>query len=358
MTHLVDATWKRNFRRRLLAWFRRNARDLPWRRTRDPYLIWVSEIMLQQTQVATVIPYYQRFVEAFPTVQRLAAASEEDVLRHWEGLGYYRRARQLHCAAQLIVDQHRGRFPTKVEELRQLPGIGRYTAGAILSIALDARLPILEANTLRLFCRLIEFDGDPTNRLGQEKLWSFAEAVLPAAKPGEFNQAMMELGSLVCTPRNPNCIRCPASSLCPTFAAGRQSEIPPVKRPKNYEATQEACVAIWRRGKLLIRKCGEAERWTGLWDFPRFGVRSDSPIHQQLQHGVQQLCRVRIASAEHLTTIKHGVTRFRITLKCYGADWKSGASRNPAVQWVELRQLDRFPLTMTARKLSRFLMVK
>jgi A/G-specific adenine glycosylase len=352
---LSDAAWKQNFRRRLLAWFRRHGRELPWRQVRDPYLVWISEIMLQQTQVATVIPYFARFVSAFPTIDHLAQASEEQVLRLWEGLGYYRRARQLHRAAREIVQRHDGQFPTEFDQVRSLPGIGRYTAGAILSIASDVRVPILEANTIRLFSRLIGYTDDPTSRAGQEILWQFAEEILPAKKPGEFNQALMDLGSLICTPRNPSCTTCPAAALCPTFATGRQTEIPALKKPKNYESTREACVAVWRRGKVLLRKCGDDERWSGLWDFPRFVLQSSPGIPQQLREGVKRLCRIDVIPGQQLTTIKHGVTRFRITLECYRAEWRQGASKQLAVQWIEPRQLERIPLTMTARKFSRLL---
>jgi len=221
-TSLPDTAWKQAFRRRLLAWFKRNARDLPWRRTRDPYAVWVSEIMLQQTQVVTVIDYFNRFLQTFPTIAALAAAPEEQVLRLWEGLGYYRRARQLHRAAQVIVREHDGKFPRTIDAVRSLPGIGRYTAGAILSIAFDAREPILEANTFRLYSRLLAYCGDPRGREGEKLLWEFASESLPNKGAGTLNQALMELGATVCTPRLPRCEVCPVVQLCPTFKAGLQ----------------------------------------------------------------------------------------------------------------------------------------
>ena len=181
---LPDAAWMAQFRRRILAWFRGNARDLPWRRTRDPYAIWVSEIMLQQTQVVTVIGYFERFLAAFPTIADLAAADEQQVLRLWEGLGYYRRARQLHAAARVIVAEHQGRFPREPQQIRALPGIGRYTAGAIASIGWDAREPILEANTIRVFSRLLAYRGDPQKNAGQQLLWEFAAGCCPRGTPG------------------------------------------------------------------------------------------------------------------------------------------------------------------------------
>ncbi len=241
---LPGTDWKRTFRRRLLAWYRRHARDLPWRRTRDPYAVWVSEIMLQQTQVATVESYFPRFMAALPTIQTLAAAGEDDVLRLWEGLGYYRRARQMHAAARKIVSDFAGEFPRQTDDVRGLPGIGRYTAGAILSIAFDAREPIVEANTLRLLARLLAFREDPLGGSGQRLLWHFAEDLLPQRDSGAFNQALMELGSMVCTPRQPRCEACPVAELCPTRLQGLQEVIP---RPRRTAADRSGDRGLHRR---------------------------------------------------------------------------------------------------------------
>ena len=192
-----------------MKWFDQHQRNLPWRKNKSLYRIWISEIMLQQTQVATVIDYFNRFVKRFPNIKRLAAASEADVLRLWEGLGYYRRARQLHAAAKTIVECHGGQFPTDITDVLALPGIGRYTAAAILSIAQDQRLPILEGNTIRLFARLLAMNSDPRTTENQKRLWEFSESLLPRKQVGDFNQSLMELGSEICTPRNPNCKICP-----------------------------------------------------------------------------------------------------------------------------------------------------
>src|SRR5437764_9937338 len=200
-------------RRRLLAWFDRHRRDLPWRRDRDPYRVWVSEVMLQQTTVAAVVPYFQRFLAAFPTVTALAAADEQDVLRLWEGLGYYRRARHLHRAARLLAARG-GSFPRDPARLRGVPGMGRYTANAVLSQAFDRRLPILEANSQRVLCRLFGRTEDPRRGPLRRWLWRAAEEVLPRKRVGEFNQALMELGALVCTPQAPRCGGCPLRTKC------------------------------------------------------------------------------------------------------------------------------------------------
>ncbi len=348
-------TWRREFHRRLRHWYRGNARDLPWRRTRDPYAIWVSEIMLQQTQVATVIGYFDRFLAEFPDIASLAAATEEKVLRLWEGLGYYRRARQMNHAAQVIVEQHGGVFPSDALTVRALPGIGRYTSGAILSIAFDAREPILEANTIRLLARLSVYRGDPTSTDGQQRLWALAEELLPQRGAGEVNQALMELGSQVCTPRAPRCSECPVSSLCRAFARGLQDRIPAMRKKPTAEAMREAAVVV-RRGDqvLLMRRPGHG-RWGGLWNFPRFAIAADdASIEKTLAAEMKQLAGVRLRAIEKWLTYKHTVTRFRITLECFAATHTGGEPRSAdatELQWFDVAELTRLPMPVTARKL-------
>lgn len=314
--------------------------------------------MLQQTQVATVEPYFERFLAAMPTVHDLAAADEQDVLRLWEGLGYYRRARQLHLAAKVIAQEHGGVFPTEPDAVRALPGIGRYTAGAILSIAFDARQPILEANTIRLFSRLLAFEGDPAKAAGQQILWQAAEEVLPQRETGTFNQALMDLGSRVCTPRNPDCQHCPVAMLCAARAQGLQEKIPGRVKRLKFEDALEAAVVIEHRGQVLLRRCSEGERWAGLWDFPRFAIEAseEQPRAAQLVRKVQELTGVVIEPLDQLTTLRHGVTRFRITLECHRARYISGPQKPAAeLQWVKPSELAHYPLSTTGRKLSRLL---
>ncbi len=250
----MDRRWKANLIRKLLKWYEYAKRDLPWRSTVDPYSIWVSEIMLQQTQVATVLPYYYRFLERFPTVSNLAKAEEQELLRYWEGLGYYRRAKQLHAAAKKIVEQHHSQFPVDFDEVLNLPGIGRYTAGAICSFAYDQPTPIVEANTQRLYARLLGLREPLTEKASQLALWQFASEVLPA-KPGmgsrTINHALMELGALVCTPK-PRCEACPIKSLCPTAKMGLQSEIPAPKKKKIYTDRFFAVVLVRNRKKPIF----------------------------------------------------------------------------------------------------------
>jgi A/G-specific adenine glycosylase len=346
-------------RRRLLAWYSKHARDLPWRRSRDPYRVWVSEIMLQQTQVATVHDYFVRFVREFPNVRQLAAADEQDVLRLWEGLGYYRRARQLHAVAQKIVNEHGGMFPQAVDELRELPGIGRYTAGAIASIAFDQRAPILEANTIRLLSRLIAYCDDSQSTAGQRILWQTAEEILPHKNVAQFNQALMELGSLVCTSSEPKCDECPLSGVCAAWATGRVHEIPRAKPRKTYTDVREAAVVVRRNGRVLMRKCGTNERWAGLWDFPRFQIEADGPLFssEEIVNKLRSQTGITCGSLALLKTIRHGVTRYRISLECYEAALISGrirATDGAVLKWVSIDELAALPLSTTGRRVANF----
>jgi A/G-specific adenine glycosylase len=367
----MDAEEMRRFRRSLVAWYDRAARDLPWRRTHDAYRIWISEIMLQQTTVVAVIPYFERFLARFPTVQDLAAAEEEQVLRLWEGLGYYSRARNLHRAARVVVEQYAGTFPSGVEPLHELPGVGRYTAGAIASFAFDERAPIVEANTQRLYCRLLGYAGDPKSAEGQRTLWQFAEDVLPTKQPGRFNQALMELGATVCTPKNPDCEACPVKTHCRALAAGLQHVIPkPAVRPETTDVTH-AAAAIRHDGRWLLRQCGADERWAGLWDFPRIELDpADAPKPQgvltaartlrarmSLEQGVARLTGLEAEAGELFHQLRHTVTRYRIRLLCF-----HGAIRDPdsttklaaagPIRWVLPEEFSELPLSMTGRKLA------
>jgi A/G-specific adenine glycosylase len=358
--NLPSAAWQKSLRCRLLKWFHRHKRALPWRESRDPYRVWISEVMLQQTQVATVIPYFDRFLQRFPTIKALAEADEADVLRLWDGLGYYRRARQLHAAARVIVADHRGVFPTDFASIRALPGIGRYTAGAIASIAFDRPTPIVEANTARLYSRLLLFRGDPSSKAGQDQLWHFAEAILPEVGSSDVNQALMELGSLVCTPRHPRCDKCPLRSLCPTHSRQLQSEIPAAKVSKSYESVHEIVVVIRNQRKVLLRQSRTGERWAGLWDFPRFPMPTPCNAQHQarLITEVRELTGLTVRPGQRLTVFKHSVTRFRITLECHEAERLSGRLKHLSgipLKWVAPEELSEFPLNQTARKLARLI---
>ena len=355
-----DPAWRRNVRRRLVNWFARHARDMPWRHTRDPYCIWISEIMLQQTQVATVIPYYERFLAELPDVSALARAGEDRVLRLWEGLGYYRRARQMHLAAKTIVDEHGGAFPRNKRDVLALPGVGRYTAGAILSIALDAREPILEANSVRVLSRWSAYRGNPASTAGQRHLWALAELMLPRKHVGRFNQALMELGSQVCMPAKPECDGCPAAGYCRAQVDGLWAKIPAPSAKTRYKDVREAAIVIHRNGRVLLRRCGADERWAGLWDFPRFGIdaRGGAKLEDEMIEKTRQMTGISVELAGTMATIKHGVTRYRITLSCRAAQYARGSRKPKArstLQWVAPSRLDSYPLSATGRKIARLL---
>ncbi|MBW3539945.1 MAG: A/G-specific adenine glycosylase [Planctomycetes bacterium] len=351
------------FRRQLRNWYARNGRDLAWRRTRDPYRVWVSEIMLQQTTVAAVAPYFERFLARFPNVAALADAAEEDVLRLWEGLGYYSRARNLRRAAERIVHDYGGRFPHDAGGLQRLPGIGRYTAGAIVSFAFDRPAAIVEANTLRLYCRLLGYAGDPRSSAGQRVLWEFAERLVPRRSPGRFNQALMELGATVCRPAAPDCSRCPVRRHCVAFGENTQDVIPrAAARPAVTQVT-EAMVAISRRGRFLLRRRPPSERWAGLWDFPRFELNGsacdgDSPaVRGFVEEQLQERHGVAAAVDSLLTEMRHGVTRYRIRLLCFAARYVSRPRRSNGeeLRWTSRRELTDLPLSTTGRRMARLL---
>ena len=377
----LDSKWKQSFRQRLRRWYGKHRRELPWRKTRDPYAVWVSEIMLQQTQVETVRPYFERFMSAFPTVTALAEVKQEEVLRLWEGLGYYRRARQMHDAARKIAVELDGVFPQTVAALQQLPGVGRYTAGAIVSIAFDQPAPILEANTIRLLSRVLGYRKDPTKTPGQKLLWAMAGEILPRKNVADFNQALMELGSLVCRPSSPICDDCPIQTQCAACQAGLQSKIPVPKRKKPLTDLHEVAVVVTKNKSVLLRQCAEGERWAGLWDFPRFEMAAtlkepssvcsnrppstdheiDHVVHDEIVEKVHALTGITCLPGTLLQTIKHGVTRYRITLDCYTAQYALGRIRPRAakpVRWTPVGELGNYALSTTGRKIARSIAIR
>lgn len=318
-----DAAWRAAIRRPLLGWFDRHARSLPWRDDPTPYKVWISEVMCQQTQVATVVPYFERFVSRFPSAGELAAADESELLRMWEGLGYYRRARSLHAAARRIVEQHGGEFPERFGDVIALPGIGRYTAGAILSISRGTRLPIVEGNTQRVYSRWVGLRGDPTAGPTNRWLWEFAETMLPRTDPGRFNQAAMELGALVCTPRDPGCDACPVRRRCVAHRDGLENEIPGKVSAVRYEDRQEfALIVADARGHYLVRELPDSGRWAGMWDFPRAAAataeEASTWLRDQIGHAVEVGPKVG--------SFKHAVTKYRISLDVHEATIESAES--------------------------------
>jgi A/G-specific adenine glycosylase len=342
-------------RRRLLAWFHTNARVLPWRGDRDPYRIWISEVMLQQTQVATVIPYFARFLEHYPTLSHLARADEHDVLRLWEGLGYYRRARDLCRAARLLSENNYTTIPDDPEVVQALPGFGRYTVGAVLSQGYDRRLPILEANSRRVLCRLFGIERDPQEPAVQKRLWQLAETLLPVKSAGDFNQALMELGALVCTPAAPNCGECPVRDYCGARRRNRQHAIPRRAQPAEIVAVEEVAVIVRKRGRLLLVQRPAEGRWASMWEFPHRPLQeSESP-----EAAVQRLLAELGLAGEllgEIMTIRHSVTRFRITMTCVKVAHRRGVivpGPYPKATWIRPEALHDYPLSSPQRRLAR-----
>jgi A/G-specific adenine glycosylase len=268
----------RSISAKLLRWYRQNRRALPWRGRRDPYFIWLSEAMLQQTQVATVVPYYERFLERFPTIERLAAAPLDDVLRLWAGLGYYARARNLHAAARRIVADHGGKLPDTVEELRKLPGFGPYTAGAVASIAFGRRAAVVDGNVARVLARLHAIRSDVRAPATRSRLWRLAESLLPRRSCGDFNQAMMELGATLCTPAIPRCGRCPLRTECRAFRLGAADRLPVVAARPRVRRETHVVAAITRAGRWLFVRRPRRGLWGGLWELPTAPSRSTASL--------------------------------------------------------------------------------
>lgn len=344
--------------RKLLAWFRRYRRDLPWRRDRNPYRIWVSEVMLQQTQVATVIPYFERFVRHFPSLADLAAADEQEVFRLWEGLGYYRRARHLHQAAKKLVTEHHGRFPQDPAVLHSLPGIGRYILGAILSQAFDQRLPILEANCERVLCRLLGVKKHPKLGLVRRWLWQVAEDILPKKDVGDFNQALMELGALICTPSNPQCNACPLAEQCRANQLGLQREIPLRSNGRNPSHCLEVA-AVVRRGPLVfLVQRPEKGRWAGMWEFPHGTISAGESVDEAAQRMLHELTGLRVDWGAELISLNHSVTHHRIALICLEAVYRSGKFRSDFYRqgkWLRPHRLKDYPVSSPQRRIADLL---
>ncbi|PIE81852.1 MAG: A/G-specific adenine glycosylase [Chloroflexi bacterium] len=344
----------------LLAWWDAGHANLPWRESRDPYPIWVSEIMLQQTQITTVIPYYERWLARFPTVQDLAAASLDDVLKLWEGLGYYSRARHMHATAQMIVAEWNGRFPTTAADLQTLKGIGRYTAGAIASIAFNQPTPVLDGNVTRILSRLTNLPDDVTTIATKKHLWQLAAELVPDQRPGDYNQALMELGQTLCLPQKPRCLLCPLSQSCLARQQGTQLERP-VKPPrKNTPHYNVVAGIIWQNGRISSdRKFLIAQRplnglLGGLWEFPGGKQENGETLPETLQREIQEELGMVIQVGNFQTSVKHAYTHFRITLHAFHATHISGEPQHIGVNnhaWVTLADLDNYAFAITDQKI-------
>lgn len=337
----------------LLAWYDREAADLPWRAPPgsepDPsraYCVWLSEIMLQQTQVETVRPYFERFIAAYPTVEALAAAPLDEVLKLWEGLGYYSRARHLHRAAQIVMEHYGGLIPATAAGLQELPGIGRYTAGAIASIAFGARAPVLDGNVIRVLARITDLTDDVSLSRVRSDLWKLADDWLPPARCGDYNQALMELGRRICAPRNPRCSLCPVAGHCLANAHGTQEERP-VKRARAATPHHEVTAGlIWNeRGELLIAQRPLEGLLGGLWEFPGGKVEPGETYEDCLRRELREELGIEVAVHDLFCVVRHAFTHFSITLHTFNCRYLGGEPQTLGVQdfaWVLPGRLDAY----------------
>jgi len=339
---------------KLLAWYGEHQRDLPWRRTRDPYRIIVAEFMLHQTRVSTALPYYERFVRLFPDWATLGRATLDDVLKAWEGLGYYARARHLHRLAQQVWTEHRGQLPESAPALRALPGIGAYTVGAVLSIAFGQDQPAIDGNVRRVLCRLFQITDDPLGSVGRERIQEVATALLPPGRAGAFNQALMDLGATICTPRRPACETCPWADPCRARQLGIQESLP-VRRPRkplpHYDI---AAGVIWRGEQLLITRRPPQGLLGGLWEFPGGKREPGESLEDCLQREVREELGIAVQVGGPLATVEHGYTHFRITLHAFHCQYLSGEPQCLACtawQWVAPQELDRYAFPAANRKI-------
>ncbi|MCA9629512.1 MAG: A/G-specific adenine glycosylase [Myxococcales bacterium] len=321
----------------LLDWYQAHRRELPWRKDSDPYAVWVSEMMLQQTQVATVIPYFERWLTLFPDVATLAAAEEADVLHAWQGLGYYSRARNLLKGARAVVSEHAGRVPADVEQLRALPGVGPYTAGAIASIAHNRAEPIVDGNVIRVLSRLYALEGDPTKAAPKRRLWELAAELVPASAPGDFNQALMELGATRCTPKKPACVSCPLSKECLALARNEVERFPETPPRVKTTSVHMLAAVIEGDGRFLMGKLAStAPRWSGMWQFPNAESQPGAASDENLRTIARRQTALEVEPQGLLGVVRHSVTRYRITLDAYRCVALPGEA-TPGGDFSELR---------------------
>jgi A/G-specific adenine glycosylase len=339
---------------RILSWYARHRRDLPWRNTRNPYFVWVSEVMLQQTQVETVIPYYHRFLKQFPNIEALAEASLQEVLKAWENMGYYARAHHLHAAAREVVNRMGGEIPKTWDELIRLPGIGTYTASAILSFAFDKRFPTVDGNARRVLCRLYAIQEPVDQSSTQREIHDLAAKIIPSEDPASFNHGIMELGATICKPRSPLCNTCPVGDFCLAFQKGLQETLPIMRERKPLRHKEMTAAIIGdKRGRLLIVQRPNKGLLGGLWKFPGGMRGQDETLQRGLRRHVREELGIGIRVREALASVDHAYTHFRITLHAFRCATRNGKPRAigcDKYQWVKPDRLDDFPFSRADRK--------
>lgn len=344
-------------RRLLLAWYDEHRRDLPWRAAEgeapDPYRIWLSEVMLQQTRVETVRPYFHRWLERFPSLQALAEAPQDEVLKAWEGLGYYSRARNLHRAVREVAERYGGEVPSDPEVFRALPGVGRYTAGAVMSIAFGREEPLVDGNVRRVFAR---WTDQPEPR--DPDLWRLAEALVPGERPGDLNQAVMELGATVCTPRSPRCGVCPVRGHCAAFAAGTQEQRPLPKKAKPLPHEHSAVAVVERDGRWLLARRPEEGRLGGMWEFPGTLRRQGEGAAEAAERAARETLDVEVRAGDPVGVVDHGFTHVRVSYHAVRCSFVAGEPRAlgyDAWAWAAPEELERFALPLAQRKIAALL---
>lgn len=340
---------------KLLAWYHANKRTMPWRGHPSAYAVWVSEIMLQQTRVEAVIPYFEKWMRLFPTVDVLANASEQDVLNAWEGLGYYSRARNLHKAAKIVADQFNGEIPRDLEELRQLPGIGRYTLGAIASIAFGMDVAALDGNIKRVYARIFDVEVPVDSPAGEKILWELADKHLPKGHAGDYNQALMDLGATICVPKNPRCLICPVMKLCTARQNGTQN-LRPVKMPKKEVPHYvHAAAVIVRRGKVLLAQRPSEGLLGGMWEFPNGRVNGDpaASLPKALKTGYKLVLRTK-RKPQALGIVEHGYSHFSVTVHVFPSELISMPGETN-LRWVSLNKLQEHPMGKIDRQIAKMI---
>lgn len=337
----------------LLKWYSKHARAMPWRDHPDPYAVWVSEIMLQQTRVETVIPYFEKWMKLFPDVKSLADASERDVLNAWEGLGYYSRARNLHKAAKIVASKFNGQLPRDLKDLRALPGIGRYTVGAIASIAFKMDEPTLDGNLRRVFSRLYDVTEFADSPAGEKILWELAALHLPKGKAGDYNQALMDLGATICLPKNPRCLLCPLMKICKANQNGTQ-ELRPVLKPKKQvpQYIHAAAVIVRRIGNsphtLLSQRPADG-LLGGMWEFPNARVNQNPAA--ELANALRSASSLQVKRGEALGIVRHGYSHFRVIVHAFRCEVVS-ISKNKNLKWVKISKLNEYPMGKVDRQIA------
>ncbi len=344
-----------DIRRKLLEWYHEEKRELPWRQTRDPYAIWVSEVMLQQTQTVKVLEYYSRFLERFPDVTSLARAESDEVLKLWEGLGYYARARNLHKAAKYIVEHLDGHVPETCDELRKIPGIGAYTAAAVASIVHGEHCAVVDGNVVRVLSRLFAYAENPRSAQAKAYFQQRADELLAPENPGDFNQAVMELGATVCTPRKPKCLLCPLQEACSARHTLDDPSVLPIKQKQKEKPHYHVAVGlIWDEGELFIDKRPDNGMLGGMWEFPGGKIEAGENAREAVKREIREELDIEVEVGDFFMEVKHAYTHFRITMYAYHCLYLGGEPALDAAEdwrWVRPAELRFYPFAAASKKI-------